>query len=296
MKNAVTLLTLICSLFILAPAQAGFLDGLVGLPQISDIYKSNELVKLGEEGSRLTVLGIVSSTGLITDEQELAYGNMLAQSLRFKNRHIRVEGPVSLERALGKSTAQNLLDDYKDLLHLDLPHLSIIEKGYPAATHILVVRMDRNRVSRDKSRFQYDNKDKPDVSAHYDRHGNLQIDNFSMKSSTVTAMDTYSTTRDMAIFVEIYDVVQGITVWSGHVHKRATKSYTRSNTYSSSSSKRLKQQLGEAVAAGIISGITGSEPLQEEDYYPEVTASDELLEELIHRFSSHLKLEHKKRR
>jgi hypothetical protein len=167
---------------------------------------------------------------------------------------------------------------------LDLPHLGMIEDRYPTATHLLVVSLDRNRVSQNTSRYQYANNKKPKASAHYDQNGKLVVDNLEMKSDTVAATDMYQSIRDMAITIKIYDLVKGVTVWSGHVHKRHTTQSSQTNTYSANHRERMKQELAQAMAKGIVGGLTGTR----NDNFPPPISTDDLLTELVGAFAQKL--------
>ena len=217
-------------------------------------------------------------------EQRIELSQLVASAVHRKNRDIQIESAEGLVRALGEEAVTDLLNFFERNGDLDLTHLNAIEAGYPAATHVLAVRIDRNHVDQSTSRMSYDNKDKPKAKAHYDANGKLVLDNFAMGSETVTAVDTYTTSRDLAILVEIFDVAKGITVWSGHVHKRHSTNATQQNQYSANHHDRFKEELSQALAKGIVSGLTGTKV----NNYPEPISTQDLLGELLITFGQKL--------
>jgi hypothetical protein len=94
----------------------------------------------------------------------------------------------------------------------------------------------------------------------------------------------YTTTRDMGVTIEIFDLSRGTTVWSGYVHKRQTTTSSQVNTYSSNSHDRFKEELGQALAKGIVAGVTGVK----HDDFPAAVFTEDLLRQLLEAFGKKL--------
>ncbi|MCB1121954.1 MAG: hypothetical protein KJT03_10420 [Verrucomicrobiae bacterium] len=282
-----TLTTLsLAALLTLAPqfSQAGFLDALFGAPQLSDIYVGPDFEAIHEPGAKVAVLGVANAGEEdMSVERGIILGDLVAKSVHRKNRDIEIENPTNLVKTLGQPAMEDLLKFFRQNTDLDLPHLSLIEQKYPAASHLLVVRIDRNRIDKDTSRFEFSEK-KPTASASYDKNGKLQLNDFKLEADSTEVTDNYSTSRDMAITINIFDLKKSITVWSGHVHKRDTRTRNQTREYSANHKDRFKEELVEALAGGIVSGITGTTA----DPFPAPIPTEELLGQLLQAFAQKL--------
>jgi hypothetical protein len=75
--------------------RAGFLDALIGAPQLSDVYQSPDYPAIHASGARLAVLGLAvrESDDRIYREQQVEFGVLIARAIQHKNRTSRSRAP-----------------------------------------------------------------------------------------------------------------------------------------------------------------------------------------------------------
>jgi hypothetical protein len=259
----------------LALAGVVLLSGCASTPTVEGLYANPDFDANATRSAEIGVLGVVSTAQPIYREQRLEYGTIIASAIQQKGGY-RVENPGYVASKIGEETLQQMLDQYKETGHLGLVALEHINDVAPDIGYVVVARIDRDDVQKDKSHYEWENDSKPDVKVTTDAAGNLTVDDVTYTSDKVQVTDNYTTVRTMSVTFEVFDLPAGTTAWSGHVRQTDRRNSNQQHTYDADN--RFAQQLGEAVAQGVVAGVTGTKtdpypaPIDERDLFTTITA------------------------
>jgi hypothetical protein len=256
--------------------------GCASTPTVEGLYASPDFDAGATSGKELGVLGVVSVSEPIYRDQRLQYGTIIASSIRHEKGSYRLENPGYVAERVGEQTLQTMLDKYRDTGHLGLAELQAIADAAPEIGYVIVARIDRDDVQKDKSHYEWEQGSKPNVEVQTDASGNISVADVTTTSDKVQVSDGYTTTRSMSATFEVFDIPDGTTAWSGHVRKVDRRSNDELHTYDANN--RFAQEMGEAIATGIVAGVSGTQT----DYYPAPIEQSDLFAQLAAEFAKNL--------
>jgi len=256
--------------------------GCATTPTVEGLYASPDFDADATRSAEVGVLGVVSVAQPVYREQRLEYGALVASAIRQEKGGYRVEAPGYVAEKVGDETLQGMLDKYKETGHLGLAELQHIRDVAPDIGFVVVARIDQDDVQKDKSHYEWENDSKPDVKVSTDASGSLSVEDVTYKADKVEVTDNYTTVRTMSVTFEVFDVPDGTTAWSGHVRQTDRRFNNQQHSYDADN--QFAQQLGEAVAEGVVAGLTGTTS----DPYPAPIDQRDLFEQITVEFAKNL--------
>jgi hypothetical protein len=244
----IALLVLAMSLF--AAAGTGCTPKVVGL-RSDPSFNWNALSK-----GKLLTGGVASVSGDVSETERSYFSEIFKAQLIEVLPQLHVSPAGEVINQLGKEKYSKMLSDYQSSGEIAPIWLSELKSKLPGRTYIAFARVESNEL--DKNR---------ESSYGYDKNGNKNLDSEKM---------TCSVTRMVTVKMDIYDLAMGLSVWSGSLSDRAT----RTSSYSVQK---------DGLVMSIVKVAHNVNETADQKYpYPEAAKTSEILSSIFRGFAKNL--------
>ncbi len=187
------------------------------------------------------------------------YSDLLTRVLDERCKHLRIQPVSAVFGPLGLEAYGKLLREYQMYGHLGPEHIKSLNSMPRQFRYLVMARVIRDQTEQERSQRDVwkDGKKKDDWT---------EI--------------TLSTEREVTGAFEIYDLQQGMLVWSGEI----SKSDSRSTSFTREDADWEAELIGATVGA-VLSQATGGKT---HDGYPTAPAFDKLLERVFRGFAENI--------
>jgi len=240
---------------------------------IPDLKQDASFVHAGLVDGGIGVGGVVSAPEVFDQEACAKYAKLLGQRIHKERPALFVSPAEDVSVKIGAERYRSLLDKYREFGRLRAESIELL-RGSSAARYLVFARVKSNTTREDRREYPQKEPEKDSLQKDY-LQDNEKDFVFSSKKKMWVEL---STTRHIVISLDVYDLVKGISAWSGSIHESATNSIA----YGKKKDKRLVQGFLKSMSGVAVEMLF--EPLVQ----PKAPGTDELMGKVFKEFAGSL--------